>query len=307
MRGVVVIIIGITLLVAGFGIWGYNESTRIDAKALCDDWEIVTGTFDSYDPGDEITIIDEINDIKFVPNHITTGEPVDWTMITLKSVDLNIDELSMMMYQPSKLWGFIIFKGDITQDYKIGDVVEIQVKVISIEFMGQTIEVLEWYSGLLDVAMEPNSDIESISYGDLAVADKSDISHYQYLSEVISVLSIIIGLIIISIASRNELKRRKEKLAQLPVFLPITKEQFGNRVNSIELLKSIPMITKDSNVNAQKPNIPHYEPINIKYHRSFKCTTCGNEMPINFYDSSLNRKIFCDNCGKQLIFDSKLK
>jgi hypothetical protein len=307
MRGVLAIVIGIILLITGIGIYFYYTETTVNAEELCENWNIMSGTFKSYDSGDEITIIDEINDIEHLSNHMTTGEPVDWTIITLKSVDLKVSEITQVMSNPQKIWGLIIFNGDITDDFKEGDKVEIKVKVITYEILGQTAEILEWYEDLMDAALSAGSGSEDISYNDLKMADPDNISHGHYYYEISIGIFVIIGIIILIIGIVQAVRARKARRMAMyggdyrTPYPPSQRQPENGYSNSYYGREQYGY---DSGYQVQNQN--HFgseyprgeyqrEQSYDKEQRKFMCPKCGNVMYLTVPYTPY--KVYCDNCG----------
>lgn len=204
------IIIGIILIIAGLGLFfGYRPLTTTSCEEVCDDWDGFKGTFDSWDEGDVINIFDEIYDIQYVPNHLLTGEPIDWTYITFKSADMKINELGMIYYNPSKIWGFMVFKGDLTDTFKEGDRVEVKATVKEVRLGGSTGEVLDWCEEMINVFIGAD-DPEDVSYGNIDVGNKNDISHASIIPEVVFGMVFFVGVIFL-IYGASKLHRMKKE------------------------------------------------------------------------------------------------
>jgi hypothetical protein len=293
MRGVGAIIIGIILILAGVGVFAYHSYTTVNANKLCDDWDVVSGTFGDYNSGDKITIIDEINDIRFVPDHLTTGETVDWTFITLKSVDLKIDDVAMMMINPSDIWGFIVFKSDLTDDYKEGDRVEIKVEVVNYQIMGQTAEILDWYEGVLDAALKGGEGGEE-SYSDVEVANPDDISHGNYYTEIVIGVIIVVGVIVLIIGIVKLVRARRERFKRMYPDYPPSGYQQPNQKEPYPSREPAYPPRASPYPKPQTSTRTGYYPKESREEK-FSCPKCNNIMYITIPYRPY--KCYCDNCG----------
>jgi hypothetical protein len=301
------IIISIILIIAGCGLFiAYRPLTSITAEDLCDDWSVTTGTFDSYSEGDEVVIYDEINDIEYVPNHKITGEPVDWTFITLKSVDIKIEDVAMMVYNPSKLWGFFIFNGDLTDTFKKGDTVEIKVKFTNFLIGGHNSEILTWYKDLLNAGLNAN-DFENTTYGSLKMADGDNISHANLLPEIMFGIIIVIGIIIlvIGIVRLRRLKKADSKISDQPQTLKLLN---SDEIQELEPVLDAVILDQSSwhpPPSTPPPSKPKPEIIEDNAddldEEIFRCPKCGNIMHLKIPNRPF--ECYCDKCGVCGIID----
>lgn len=302
MRGVGAIIVGIILIVAGVCIYGVFLFITVDANELCEDWDTTSGKFDSYDAGDEITIVDVINDIRYVPEHMVTGEYVDWTFITLKSVDLKIGDIASLAIQPSNIWGFIVFNGDLTDDYKEGDRIEIKVKVINFELMGQTGEILDWYEDLMDAALQSSGSSADVSYSDLELANENSIQKSNYAPEIMTGIIIVIGVIVLIIGVIKAVRARRAQLAEY-----YRNAYSGQSQQPTGLQSPYPGYSQPSRDQYQPgdrasittTDIPRADYQSERTYgetqQKFMCPSCGNVMTLNVPHTPY--RIHCDKCG----------
>ncbi len=329
MRGVRTIIIGIILILAGCGLFGVIAVYTVNAEKICDDWNTISGRFKSYSSGDTITIVDEINDIQFVREHYATGERVDWTFITLKSVGLSIDDVAYMASDPSKIWGFIIFNGDLTDSFNKGDRVEIHVRVVDLKIVGQEAEILDWYEDLLNAFLNAD-DLEDMSFADLDMAQQEDISHYTFLYEIGVGVIISIGVIVLIVGIVRIRKSKKVKFRIVDEDRYDDKSPYGYTPSShihepyaqppapeyvrgeraewsySDTYKSRPTKNTENaydNIWNEMENIQD-KPMRSqgrmihetqKTREKFKCPKCGNMMMLTLPYRPY--KCHCDNCG----------
>jgi hypothetical protein len=298
------IIVGIILVIAGLVVlFAYRPLTSTTAQELCDDWDLMTATFDSYDSGETVTIVDEIYDMQYMDTHLGTGEPIEWTMIGFKSAEVEVEDLLTLMDDPSKLWGFIIFNGDLTDKYEEGDKVEVKVKVVDFTLLGLSVEILDWYEDIMDAVMEAD-DPDLISYGDLEFADESNISHANLIPEIMGGGIFIVGLILLIVGFVQLSRAKKERPLRAP---PSPPPPYGTGVTGPQAIPPPPPPAQPGYPHSpqwqqQAPQPPPPQPppvvtpiaerVDIE---SITCPKCGNVMDVKVPYRPF--ECFCDKCG----------
>jgi hypothetical protein len=147
-----------------------KKGSVVTAKEFCDDWSTYSGNFRSYDDGDEVVIRDEISDILYVSDSPQYGE-VSWTIITFDSTSYYIDEFLNGDIPTEELWGMTIFSGDLTGDYRVGDMVDVEIVVVDYEIEGDLTEIPDWYVGIMDAYKG------TIEYSEINFPSSYKISH----------------------------------------------------------------------------------------------------------------------------------
>lgn len=136
--------------------------STVTAEELCDDWSTFRGTFRSWDDGDKVTIRDEISDIDYITSSQEYGD-VSWTIITFESTSITVDDFYDEDIPEGELWGMMIFDGDLTDEYDIGDSVEVEILIADYEFEGDTAEIPVWYVEIME-AYQGNIDYTEINF-----------------------------------------------------------------------------------------------------------------------------------------------
>ena len=144
--------------------------STVTAKEMCEDWSQYRGVFHSWDDGDKVTIRDEISDIDYVPGSSSYGK-VNWTIITFDSTSMDVDNFYEADIPEDELWGMMIFKGDLTDEYGIGDEVEVEVIIVDYDYEGDVYEIPDWYVGIMDVYQD------KIDFSEINFPGASRISH----------------------------------------------------------------------------------------------------------------------------------
>jgi hypothetical protein len=141
----------------------------VTAKELWDDWDTFSGDFEGLDARDYITIQDRIKEIEHIEYIYSYN--VNWTIITFQSTDITLRAFYDGDVADKELWGMIIFKGDLSYDYSVGDLVNVEIYISDYEMSGQVAELPEWYIGIMDAYA---GDIE---YQDINFPGPNKISH----------------------------------------------------------------------------------------------------------------------------------
>jgi hypothetical protein len=126
-----------------------QKGSVVTAKEFCDDWSTFRGTFRSWDDGDEVIIRDRISDIDYITFKPEYGD-VSWTILTFESTSLTVDDFYDGNIPAEELWGFIIFSGDLTKEYRVGDKVDVEIYIVDYDIDGDTTEIPDWYVGIMD-------------------------------------------------------------------------------------------------------------------------------------------------------------
>ncbi len=299
-------VLGLVLIIAGLGVlFAYRPLTSTTAQDLCDDWNLMTATFDSYDSGETVTIVDEIYDIQYLSTHQGTGEPISWTMIGFKSAEVEVEDLLTLMDNPSKIWGFIIFNGDLTDKYKEGDKVEVKVKIVDYTLLGIRVEILDWYEDIMDAVINAD-DPDLISYGDLEFADESSISHANLIPEIMGGGIFIVGLILLIVGFVQRSRAEKER----PLGIPPPPPPYGTGVRGPQATPPTPPpppapVGYPQSLQSQQPVTPQpvptrpstppgVAPVGVEI-ESVTCPKCGNIMNVKVPYRPF--ECFCDKCG----------
>jgi hypothetical protein len=136
--------------------------STVTAEELCDDWSLFRGTFRSWDDGDKVTIRDKISDIDYISSNLQYGD-VNWTIITFESTSITVDDFYNKDIPEGELWGMMIFDGDLTDEYDIGDSVEVEITITEYEVEGDTAEIPVWYVEIME-ASKGNIDYTEINF-----------------------------------------------------------------------------------------------------------------------------------------------
>ena len=123
--------------------------STVTAKEMCDDWSTLRGRFSSWDDGDKVIIRDRISDIEYITSGSEYGD-VSWTILTFESTSLTVDDFYDNNIPIDELWGFMIFSGDLTKGYSVGDKVDVEIIIKDYEIDEEIGEVPDWCVGLMD-------------------------------------------------------------------------------------------------------------------------------------------------------------
>jgi hypothetical protein len=183
MFGAIVIIVVLILAIAAAAILVFptggdddddddQKGSVVTAEEFCEDWSTISGTFRSWDDGDEVIIRDEIYDIDYVSSSTKWGD-VSWTIITFESTGYYVDDFYDSDVPTDALFGMIIFSGDLTGEYRVGDKVDVEIIIVEYEIEGDTAEIPDWYVGIMEAYMG------NIEYPEIDFPNIYRISHTQ--------------------------------------------------------------------------------------------------------------------------------
>ena len=152
---------------------GYiKPGSTVTAEELADDWNPVSGQFKGLDDGDTITIRDEISGIEHIGGGSSYYGNVNWTIITFESTGMTLSKFwTGAISEASDIFGLIIFSGNLTSDFEVGDLVDVELTIVDYELGGQTAELPDWYVDMMDASMG------YIDFEDIQFQDSSTISH----------------------------------------------------------------------------------------------------------------------------------
>ncbi|UCE36476.1 MAG: hypothetical protein JSW00_13265 [Thermoplasmata archaeon] len=148
-----------------------RPGAHVTAEQLFDDWDLEDGTFESLDDGDTITIRDTIYEMEYISGGGTQYGNVHWTIITFESTETALDDFYEGTIEPSDIFGLMIFGVDITDDFEVGDKVDVEITIVDYRIEGMTAELPEWYVGIMDAYQG------EVEYEDIEFPNKSVISH----------------------------------------------------------------------------------------------------------------------------------
>ena len=146
-----------------------SPGATVSTKQFWDEWNTYSGDFNGLSSGDSITIRDTIKEIE----HIDTiyDYDIDWTLVTFESTDVTLNSFYYGDISTKEMWGMMIFDGDLTYDYGVGDLVDVTVYITEVDMDGRMGEIPDWFYGIAEASA---GDVE---YHDIDFPGISRISH----------------------------------------------------------------------------------------------------------------------------------